>query len=494
MAKFSSRLVNFLLAVFFITIGILISTVMFKTKPFSEGFVAAQQFNDESLKSAFAVQEAFRKVAKTVTPAVVNISSETIIRTEEKFFPDDPFMEFFGEDFFRKFYDIPREYKQRSLGTGFIISEDGYLISNFHVVRNATQIIVKLADGRKFKAKIVGSDPKTDLVVLKIDAKNLPYVKWGDSKSVEVGDWAIAIGNPFGLSETFTVGVISAKGRKDVGIGEYENYLQTDAAINPGNSGGPLVNIKGEVIGINTAIATPSGGNVGIGFAIPQDMAYGIISQLKSSGKIVRGYIGVYIQDLTEDIAKPLKLPPESGVLVAEVEKDGPADKAGIQIGDIIVEFNGKKISNSDEIRNEVISTPVGKEVKVKVLRDGKEKIITVKVAEMPAESISKDKIIDSSTFKWFGITFANLNSALKQKYEIKEYDSGVVIINFEENSPAKDAGLKEGDVVIKVNNRNIKSIDDIKEEYSMDPNSDSALFLIDRKGRKFFIAVTKGD
>jgi len=469
----------------------LLSGVLFMEMRRSAAPVANAQTNAvaANIQAAVSIQDAFRSVARSVTPAVVNISSETVVRNEGANMPEDPFMEFFGKDFFNQFFDVPREYKERSLGTGFLVSADGFLISNFHVIRNATKIMVTLADGAKYKARVVGADPKTDIALLKIDAKGLAFVKTGDSDTVEVGDWAIAIGNPFGLSETFTVGVISAKGRKDVGIGDFENYLQTDAAINPGNSGGPLVNIEGEVIGVNTAIASPSGGNVGIGFAIPINTGKSVFDQLKATGKVVRGWTGLYIQDLTEDIAKPLKLQPNSGVLVADVIKGGPAEAAGLKTGDIVVEFNSKQVRNADELKTLVASSPVGKTVALKVLRAGKPVSFELKIAEMPAETESMAPVQQEQ--KWLGLLVSPLTADLKQKYGISPADNtGVVITSVDQNSVSAEAGLKEGDLLVSINNAPLKTLKDFSDLVSADKTQTSFLFLVKRQDRLFYIGI----
>ncbi len=449
----------------------------------------------QPVADAIAVQNAFRAVAKKVTPAVVNISSETVIRSENMIDPNDPFYRFFGnDDLFRQFFDVPRERQERSLGTGFIISDDGYLISNFHVVRNSTKIMVTLADGTKHKAKIVGTDPKTDIAVLKIDAKNLTSVDLGNSDEVEVGDWAIAIGNPFGLNETVTVGIISAKGRNRVELGgadSYQNFLQTDAPINPGNSGGPLCNINGEIIGINTAIVAPSGGNVGIGFAIPVNMIKHIVDQLKIKGKVTRGWLGVFIQDLSEDIAKPLGLNPHSGILVADVQKDGPADKAGLKQGDVILQFDSKNVKGVDELRNIVADTSVGRNVSVKVIRDGKEKTLHVIVQEMPSDGFSAMAGVGESSESWIGMTAMNISTDLRSKFKIpEEQKSGVVITEIESSSIASESGLSVGDVIVKINNTVITSLTEYKDVVSQSKGKGSYLFIVKRGGRTVFVGV----
>ncbi len=347
--------------------------------------------DDPSVKKAIEVQKAFRLVVKLIKPTVVNISTETVIK--HRFGSGrDPFEHFFGDDFFEFFFGGLREREsiQRALGSGVIIDKDGYILSNFHVVENADKITVKLANSKEYKAKIVGTDRGTDLALLKIKSGDkLETAPIGDSDKLEIGDWAIAVGNPFGLSHTFTIGIISAKGRSgimNVDGSKYENYIQTDAAINLGNSGGPLVNIKGEVIGINAAIVSPTGGNIGIGFAIPINMAKSVLRQLKEKGKVTRGYLGVTIQDLTPELAKHFKRDPNSGVLISDVSKKSAAGKGGIKSGDIIIGYKGKKIKNSNQLRNLVAETPPGTEVKVKIIRDGEEKTLTIKVGELPED------------------------------------------------------------------------------------------------------------
>lgn len=447
----------------------------------------------DPVADALSVQNAFRTVAKKVTPAVVNISSETVIRSQGRIDPNDPFYRFFGNDeMFRQFFDVPQDRQERSLGTGFIISSDGYLISNFHVVKNATKIMVTMADGTKYKATVVGTDPKTDIAVLKIDAKNLPSVTLGNSDEVEVGDWAIAIGNPFGLNETVTVGIISAKGRNRVELGGgdmYQNFLQTDAPINPGNSGGPLCNIKGEIIGINTAIVAPGGGNVGIGFSIPINMVKGIIDQLKIKGKVTRGWLGVFIQELTEDIAKPLNLKPNSGILVADVQKDGPADKAGLKQGDVILQFDGKVMRGVEDLRNNVAATAVGKTVPLKILREGKERMVSVLVQEMPSDGTTTPVDSIGSGQDWIGMTVMPLSVEVRGKFRIsEEQKTGVVITEIEQGSVASDSGLAVGDVIIKINNTGIVGMDEFKS-FSQQTKG-SYLLIVKRSGRTVFVGV----
>jgi len=494
MASFNSKFKNILLGGFFIFVGMLLFSILSMSfKSNSQDLKAGSLINSDNMTGAEGVQSAFRLVAKKVKPAVVNISSETIIRQARQFSKNDPFFQFFGNDFFDHFFNIPQEYKQKALGTGVIIGEDGYLLSNFHVVKNATKIIVTLPDGRKFKAKVIGTDPKTDLALLKIKAKNLPTAKLGDSDKVEVGDWAIAIGNPFGLNQTVTAGIISAKGRNKVGVEDYEDFLQTDASINPGNSGGPLLNIRGEVIGINTAIASPNGGSVGIGFAIPINMAKSIVPQLKKNGKVVRGWLGVYVQDLTEEIAKPLGMKPNSGVLVSDVSKDSPALKAGIEVGDVITEFDGKKIEDVDQLRKIVALSTIGKIYGIKVKRNNKIKNLKVKIKEMPSENVTSQEEEINKT--WLGINVLPLTDSIKKQYHIDaEEKDGVIISKIENGSAAQESGLQVGDIILRINNLPIKTIKDYSKIINKYKDGvGSFLFLIKRHGVTIFIGLDNG-
>lgn len=419
----------------------------------------------------------FADIAEKVKESVVNINTTRVIKRP------NPFYRFFGpfgeqdpfEEFFKKFFGEPRPYlerRQRSLGSGLIISEDGYIVTNNHVIKDAQDIRVTLWDGKSYKAKVVGRDPKTDLALLKIDAKGLPAVEFGDSDSLRVGDWVIAIGNPFGLGHTVTVGIVSAKGRA-LGLGSYDDFIQTDAAINPGNSGGPLVNLKGEVIGINTAILTPIGGNIGIGFAIPSNLTVKVIKRLKKEGKIIRAWLGVYIQAVTPDIAESLGLKKPEGALVSEVVKGSPAEKAGIKRGDVIVEFEGKKVKSYRDLPLMVSLEPVGKKVKVKVIRDGKERISTVKLAKIP-EEVEEVKEAERGKLEEFGIV-------------VKETEEGIKVVDVEPGSPAAFAELQRGDIILEANRKKVRTIDDLKKAIK---DVKSVLLLIKRNDRTIFLAM----
>jgi serine protease Do len=432
--------------------------------------------------------KSFADLAEKVRPAVVNISTISTVKV-----PGNPFKQFFGQggnqpfgDFFRHFFgDIPdRELKQQSLGSGFIVDKDGFIITNNHVVAGADEIKVKLSDGREFKAKVVGRDPKTDLALIKISSlfSDLPVLVLGDSDSMRVGDWVIAIGNPFGLEHTVTQGIISARGRT-LGAGPYDNFLQTDAPINPGNSGGPLVNLKGEVIGINSAIIA---GGQGIGFAIPSKMAKSIIPQLKEKGKVVRGWIGISIQTVTPEIAKAFNLKEPEGALVGDVVQGGPADKGGIKRGDIIISFDGRQVKHANDLPAIVADTQVGKSVDVKVLREGKEISTKITVAEMTEQRLASQMAtpheslgmkVDEITPKWEKIL------GLKDK-------TGVVVVDVTSGSPAAYAGIQPSDIIKEVNHKPVRNLADYDNAMKEMPSDRPVLFLIRRGGVTFFVSL----
>jgi len=335
--------------------------------------------------------QVFEEVAKRITPAVVNISTTRVIKGGESGIPSTPF---FNDPFFKKFFnqepfqlpEMPKEQREQSLGSGVVVDPRGYLITNNHVVEKAKEIKVVLADRREFNGKVVGSDPKSDIAVVKIDGKDLPTVPWGDSSRLQVGQYVLAIGNPFGLSQTVTMGIVSAVGRANVGIADYEDFIQTDAAINPGNSGGALVNTQGELIGINTAIFTRSGGYMGIGFAVPSNMAKSVMDSLIKTGTVIRGWLGISIQEITPQLAKEFRLPEPKGALVTDVLPNTPAERAGIKRGDVILEVNGRPIEHTGQLRNLVAGLPIGEKVKIKIFRDIQEKELEVTISEQSKE------------------------------------------------------------------------------------------------------------
>lgn len=432
--------------------------------------------------------QSFADLAEKVKPAVVNIRTETTVR-----FPGSPFSHFYNQksspfdDLFRRFFnDQPdREFKQRSLGSGFIIDKEGFIITNNHMVEKAEEIKLKLVDGREFDAKVVGRDPKTDLALIKISSlfKDLPVLSLGDSDKIRVGDWVLAVGNPFGLEHTVTQGIISARGRA-IGAGPYDNFLQTDAPINPGNSGGPLVNLKGEVIGINSAIIASG---QGIGFAIPINMAKSVISQIKETGKVTRGWIGVSIQAVTPEIARAFGIKEARGALVGDVVKGGPADSAGIQRGDIIIAFDGKKVQSMSDLPRIVAETPVGKDAAIAIIRDGKEITIKVTIAEMTEEKLSSQMIPQEEKL---GMTVDDITPQLAQELNIQD-KAGVLVTDTEPNSLADDAGIEAGDIIKEVNRTPVKNLKDYRNIMKKAGKGSALLFLIKRGDQTFYVSVT---
>ncbi|PKN59948.1 MAG: peptidase [Deltaproteobacteria bacterium HGW-Deltaproteobacteria-11] len=434
----------------------------------------------------------FADLVERLKPTVVNISTTKTVRSggmRSPFGGGAPFGRYFGgDDFFDRFFgDVPRrEFKQRSLGSGFIISADGYIFTNNHVIERADRILVKLSDGREYKAEVIGRDAKTDLALIKIKPGNsLPVVEIGDSEKIRVGEWVIAIGNPFGLEQTVTAGIVSAKGRV-IGAGPYDNFIQTDASINPGNSGGPLFNIDGKVIGVNTAIVAQG---QGIGFAIPISMAKNILPDLKSKGKVTRGWMGISVQDVTEDIAKSLKLNQRSGALISEVFKGDPADNAGLRPGDVILEINGKSITDTHQLLILIASFHVGDKVRVKVLRDGQEKTFDVTVAERKDQPEIARGASDGKAS--FGMTVENMTPQIARQLGIPA-TKGVIVMDVEEGSPADEVGIQPRDVIIQVNKVNIASMKDYKREIAKPAAKNSLLLLIKRGKTTYYVALRR--
>jgi serine protease Do len=376
--------------------------------------------------------------------------------------------------------------RQRSLGSGFIIDADGSILTNNHVVENAQKIVVTLSeDQQEYEAKIVGRDPKTDIAIIKINTKKtLDAANFGDSDKLEVGEWVVAIGNPFGLDSTVTSGIVSAKGRH-IGQGPYDNFIQTDASINPGNSGGPLINLRGEVIGINTAIFSRSGTNIGIGFAIPINLVKELLPQLRGKGKVTRGYLGVLIQKVTPDIAESLGVERARGALVANVSKDGPAEKAGVKVGDVIVEFDGKEIKDSGDLPIIVARTPVDKKVGMKVLRDKKEMVLNVTVGELKEE-----EVVASAPEKGeLGMTVQRLTPQIAESLGLDKAE-GVVVTAVEPGSAADEAGIRRGDVILEIDRKPIRSVDEYKKSVAGIRKGKGVLFLVRRGESTLFLAL----
>ncbi len=438
--------------------------------------------------------QVFVKLAEKLMPATVNISTTKIVKrskrsNQQPFREGDPFRDFFGDEFFDKFFgQMPqRDYKLRSLGSGFIIDEEGYIITNNHVIEEADEIKVRLSDKEEYDAKIVGKDIKTDIALIKIDPPNgLPFVKLGNSDELKVGEWVMAIGNPFGLSQTVTVGIVSAKWRK-IGAGPYENFIQTDAAINQGNSGGPLFNTRGEVVGVNTAIFSTSGGNIGIGFATPINLAKNVVKQLKEKGKVVRGWLGVVVQTVTPELADSFGLKDRKGALVADVEEGAPADEAGIKKGDIIIAFDGKEIEEMSELPLVVAQTQIGKKVDVIILRNGKELTKKAMIGELKEDEAYALSGAKSRTD--IGMEVNELTRELARKYGISE-TKGVLVTYVENDSPAERAGIREGDIIIEVNREAVKNLDEYYKATKQAKKGDKILFWIKRGRSSQFVVV----
>ncbi len=432
----------------------------------------------------------FSDIVKAVSPAVVNISSIKTLKRQPT-----PFDEFF--DFL---YPFPegrvKKWKEQSLGSGVIASPDGYIITNYHVVEQSDDIKVILFDKRSFRAKIIGSDPKTDLAVIRISAKDLPVIPWGDSDRLQVGEFVLAIGNPFALSHTVTMGIVSAVGRVDVGIADYENFIQTDAAINPGNSGGPLVNIKGQLIGINTAIFSKTGGYQGIGFAVPSNMVRLVMDQLLKKGKVVRGWIGVTIQELTPELAQKFGLKFSEGALVSDVAQGSPAQVAGIMRGDIILEFDGKKVEDVGVLRNMVAQSRIGDQVGIKLLRRDKMLATVVNIVELPTDASDMTSGVVSSKQETnenalSGVAATDITRSIIKQLGVEYDEKGVVVVKIEPDSPADEAGLKKGDIVQEVDRQRISNLNEFNKAAAKVRPIDTVLLFVNRGGKKFYVALS---
>jgi serine protease Do len=473
--------------------GFMIATVI---DPISKP-QAQQSAASPSAPVATALQPmSFVDLAKKAKPAVVNISVEQTVKGpgnapfRSPFNENDPF-----HDFFERFFNEqqgPREYKQRGLGSGFIIDKDGYILTNNHVVSHSDKILVKMADNKEYSAKVIGSDPKTDLALIKIEPKEpLIALPLGDSDKLEVGEWVIAIGNPFGLEHTVTAGIVSAKYR-NINMGPYDNFIQTDASINRGNSGGPLLNTRGEVVGINAVIMSDGmgSGSVGIGFAIPVNMAKDLLPQLKE-GKVVRGWLGVLIQEITPDLKEKFNLKENKGALVADVNPDGPADKAGIKRGDVITTFDGKEVNGFKDLPLIVSKTPVGKTVSVEVLRKGEKKSFKVKVGEL--KEGEEPKVAGEESQTDLGLAVQELTPELARKMGIKDA-KGLVVTQVEKNSPADDAEFKAGDVIREIDQKEVQNIEEFNKIIKGYKKGDTILFLVERKGNTIFRTLKLND
>lgn len=445
--------------------------------------------------------DAIANIAQRASPAVVSVRIEKTVKSSDV--SDslgnsqlDPFEQFFnkffggnGDNFFN--FQIPQTPQTpkhlEGLGSGFIMEKNGYIMTNNHVVSDADKLTVTLLSGKEYLAKVIGTDPPTDLAVIKVDAEDLPTLEFGDSEKLRVGDWVIAIGNPFGLTSTVTVGVASAKGRSGIGVEDYEDFIQTDAAINMGNSGGPLLDARGKVIGINTAILSPSGGSLGIGFAIPSNVANTIYIQLKQNGHVTRGYLGVSIQQLTPSLAQYFHLPSGKGILIAEVSKDSPAEKAGLKQGDVITRINDKPADNLSEFRNYVAMLPPDSKAQLVIMRNGKEEKLTVMIGKLPVEA--KQKAVPPETGKDIGLTVQNLTDDIAAQFGYQG-QKGVVITSVTPGSPADEAGLQAGELITQVNQEPVTSVDDFQAKVKKSLQQGSVLFLIKSKKYTGYVVI----
>jgi serine protease Do len=442
---------------------------------------------------------AFEAAAAKVNPSVVPIFSEQVNTMADPFVGgNNEFQEFFGDGFFRRFFDHQNGETQkqtiRSLGSGVIVSDDGYILTNNHVVDGAEKLTVVLNDKKKYSAKVVGRDPQTDVAVIKIDARNLPAATLGNSDQVKIGQWVIAVGNPFQLMHTVTAGIISAKGRSSMNLADYEDFFQTDASINPGNSGGALADLDGNVIGINTAILNPSGagGNVGIGFAIPVKMAKSVMHQLVASGKVTRGYLGLLPQDIDDALAKALKLKDTRGSLVGDVTAGGPADKAGIKRGDVITAINGTDVESSTQLRNMIAEAEPGKKATVQLLRDGKTIDVDVVLGERPKDPANRESgnaPPDQSSMKKFGLSVQDLSPELARTLGYAK-DAGVVVTAVSPGSVAEEAGVKKNDLIKEVNRQPVHSIKEFRDAMEATGKEGSVALLVRRGENTFYVAL----
>ncbi|MDD5326727.1 MAG: DegQ family serine endoprotease [Phycisphaerae bacterium] len=435
----------------------------------------------------------FAKIAGKASPAVVGIKASQTVTQEVSDNPfgspfDDEILErFFGRRFPRQRSPQPRQYQRSAQGSGFIVSSDGYILTNNHLVGEANDVEVKLADGRELKAKVIGSDPDSEVAVIKIDANDLPTLALADSDKIEVGEWVLAIGNPFGLSHTVTAGIVSAKGRSGLSLAEYENFIQTDAAINPGNSGGPLINLDGEVVGINTAILGASG-NIGIGFAVPINMAKYIYDQFLEGGKVTYGALGIIIRDLDPDLAESLGIKDVKGIVISEVIKDSAAEKAGLKRYDVVVEFNGEKVEEVGAFRNRVAMLKPGTRVEIVVIRDGSRESLEAELGES-SEQLKGTKAPEKM-MKQLGIAVQNLTGDLAQRYGYED-QSGVIIASVEPDSEAAQKGVKTGMLIMEVNRETVKNTKDFDSALEKASEAGKVLLLIN-DGRYRTLVVLK--
>lgn len=459
---------------------------------------------DAAIASAQEISSAFEKVAKDITPSVVSISASkkpkaiTLKGAKPRF--NDPFFdqfkEFFGDDFAERFQapNGGEEGKQQGLGTGVIVSKEGLILTNHHVAGEADTIEVKLQDGRTIKAERIGTDPRTDICVIKIKANDLIPATLGDSDSLKIGEWVVAAGNPFGLDNSITAGIVSAKGRSIMGGSQFEDFIQTDAAINPGNSGGPLVNLKSEVVGINTAIFSRSGGYMGIGFAIPSKMVKNVMDSLLTKGKVVRGWLGVSIQNLTEELASSFSHDGTEGALVGEVQENTPASKAGLKQGDIIIKVNDTQIKNVNQLRNMVASTTPGMSISLEIIRDNTKKTLSAVVEELPASLNEANALTDepeAEVSDEVGLKLDNLTPEIARQIRSKRTE-GVIVMQVQPGSLAEEAGIQPRDIIISANGKPLKTVKDFLSVVSSKSIEKGVRLVMETGGMQRFVVLRK--
>ncbi len=445
-----------------------------------------QVAKSEPLVNAASLTEGFRPLVEKAQPSVVSVLATRVTEVQQG---QSPFASPFFRDFFGGQFDVPQERREQGLGSGLVVSDDGYILTNNHVVDKASDIKVSLADGREVNAKVVGTDPQTDLAVLKVDETGLSHLTLGDSSTVGVGDIVLAMGNPFGIGQTVTMGIVSATGRGGLNIEDYEDFIQTDAAINPGNSGGPLVNVRGEVVGINTAILSRSGGNQGIGFAVPSNMARGVMKQLVDNGRVVRGYLGVMIQPVSQSVAKAFDLKEAKGALVGDVEADGPAAKAGLKTGDVIIGVDGKQVQDARSLRLQIASTQPDTKVNLQVMRDGQSKDIPVTLGELPTKEQRAAGGPQEQSGALDGVNVDNLTPGIAGQLGLSRDASGVVVTGVQQGSTAAEAGLRRGDVIQEVNRKAVNDVGEY-ERAVRQAGGGQVLLLVNRGGSTSFVVV----
>ncbi|PKL51586.1 MAG: hypothetical protein CVV37_05685 [Nitrospira bacterium HGW-Nitrospira-1] len=452
-------------------------------------YAQSSAISKDSIDLLTRTGRAMAEVTAAVKPAIVNISTSRTVKIAGGMDPfrDDPFFRrFFGDNFGRQQH--PKEQKSVGLGSGVIVSPDGYIITNYHVVKDADEIKVLMSDKKEYAGKVIGSDPKTEISIVKIEAAGIPTISWGNSDLLQVGEIVLAVGNPYGLNQTVTMGIVSALGRANVGIADYEDFIQTDAAINPGNSGGALVNVKGELVGINTAIYSTSGGYQGIGFAIPSNMVKSVMDSLIKKGKVVRGWLGVSIQGITPELAKQFNLKESTGALVGDVVENSPAEKAGLKRGDVVIEYDGKKIEEPYILRNMIANTLPGEEHQMQVIRDNKTLTAQVTIGELPA-SAQEEAASGGYENVMKGIAVQNLAPEIAQRLKIPDRIKGVIISDIAEDSVSSGV-LIQGDIIQEINRKKVSDAKNYQEIVSKIKKGEDVLLLIYRKGISLFVTL----